>query len=109
MVTTVMTTVQSLTIHCARCLDHKFDPISQKEYYGLQAVFAGVDRANRALDADPAVRAQRLALQRRKQELQSGPAVAARLLKDRAVAADVATWEHSLIKNAGWKVLDPLA
>lgn len=30
-----------LTIGCARCHDHKFDPITQRDYYGLQAVFAG--------------------------------------------------------------------
>ena len=45
MVSTVMGTFQSLTVHCARCHDHKFDPITQREYYSLQAVFAGVDRA----------------------------------------------------------------
>lgn len=27
-----------LTTHCARCHDHKFEPITQQEYYGLQAV-----------------------------------------------------------------------
>jgi hypothetical protein len=32
-----------LTVACARCHDHKFDPISQKDYYGLGAVFAGTD------------------------------------------------------------------
>ena len=48
MLTTVMATFTSTTVHCARCHDHKFDPIPQRDYYALQAVFAGVDRANRA-------------------------------------------------------------
>jgi mono/diheme cytochrome c family protein len=30
-----------LTLHCARCHDHKFDPISQRDYYRLSAIFAG--------------------------------------------------------------------
>ena len=47
MVMNTMSTFQSLTVHCARCHDHKFDPISQKDYYSLQAVFAGVDKADR--------------------------------------------------------------
>ena len=31
---------QGLTIGCARCHDHKFDAITQKDYYGLYSVFA---------------------------------------------------------------------
>jgi hypothetical protein len=30
-----------LTVGCARCHDHKFDPISQQDYFGLQVIFAG--------------------------------------------------------------------
>jgi hypothetical protein len=34
----VINCLLGLTIQCARCHDHKFEPISQKEYYGLQAI-----------------------------------------------------------------------
>jgi hypothetical protein len=33
-----------LTFGCARCHDHKYDPITQKDYFALQAVFAASDR-----------------------------------------------------------------
>ena len=33
-----------LTLGCARCHDHKFDPITQKDYYAMQAVFGASDR-----------------------------------------------------------------
>jgi mono/diheme cytochrome c family protein len=32
-----------LTVGCARCHDHKYDPVSQKDYFGLQAIFAESD------------------------------------------------------------------
>ena len=66
MVTTVMSTFQGLTVHCARCHNHKFDPIPQRGYYALQAVFAGVDRADRPYDADVATHARRRDLLARK-------------------------------------------
>jgi hypothetical protein len=52
MVATVMNTFTSLTVQCARCHDHKFDPITQEDYYSLQAVFAAVDRADRPYKID---------------------------------------------------------
>jgi mono/diheme cytochrome c family protein len=35
-------TLLGVTVGCARCHNHKFDPISQKDYYRLQAFFAAV-------------------------------------------------------------------
>ena len=38
-----------LTIGCARCHDHKFDPLSQRDYYAMQAIFAGLSYGDRRL------------------------------------------------------------
>ncbi|MBM3793556.1 MAG: DUF1549 domain-containing protein [Acidobacteria bacterium] len=38
----VSQTFLGLTVNCARCHNHKFDPIPQTDYYRLKAVFAGV-------------------------------------------------------------------
>ena len=42
----VASSLLGLTIQCARCHDHKYEPLSQKDYYGLQAFFAGGLRPN---------------------------------------------------------------
>ena len=67
MVANTMNTFTSMTVHCAQCHDHKFDPISAEDYYSLQTVFAALDRADRSYDMDPAVAQKRLALSARKQ------------------------------------------
>lgn len=54
MVSSVAATFLSVTLHCARCHEHKFDPISQRDYYSMQAVFAGVVRGEREYDDDAA-------------------------------------------------------
>ncbi|MBI2949596.1 MAG: DUF1553 domain-containing protein [Verrucomicrobia bacterium] len=48
-VNTASATFLGLTVGCARCHDHKFDPISQTDYYAMQAVFAGVQHGERTL------------------------------------------------------------
>lgn len=49
MVTQVMTAAVGVTVNCARCHDHKLDPVSQEEYYRLWSVFAGVRREDRVV------------------------------------------------------------
>ena len=60
---TVSASLLGVTMACARCHNHKFDPIPQKDYYALAAVFQGLeyghrpwrnmpDAANRAARAD---------------------------------------------------------
>ncbi|MFN7927696.1 MAG: PSD1 and planctomycete cytochrome C domain-containing protein [Blastocatellia bacterium] len=47
MVANTIGTFTSVTVHCAQCHNHKFDPITQEDYYSLQAVFAALDRADK--------------------------------------------------------------
>ncbi len=47
MVANTIGTFTSVTVHCAQCHNHKFDPIPQEDYYALQSVFAAVDRADK--------------------------------------------------------------
>jgi hypothetical protein len=64
MVTTVSATFLGLTVNCARCHDHKFDPIPTKDYYRLTAVFSGAGFGERDIAT---------ADERRAYEAQAGP------------------------------------
>ena len=108
MVATTMSTFTSMTVHCARCHDHKFEPISQKDYYSLQAVFAGVERANRAYDPDPLVNHRRQEL---KQDLANisrrDPTLLAKL-HEPAFQEKLAAWEEKIShETVEWHALTP--
>ncbi len=47
MLTQVMAAACGVTINCARCHDHKLDPIPQRDYTALAALLSGVTRGNR--------------------------------------------------------------
>ncbi len=55
MVTQTMAAFVSTTANCARCHAHKSDPVSQEDYYSLQAVFAGVGKGDVEFEPDPAL------------------------------------------------------
>lgn len=59
MVTQTMAAFVSTTANCARCHTHKFDPITQEDYYALQAVFAGVGKGDIEYDSSVKVMNQR--------------------------------------------------
>jgi hypothetical protein len=48
-----------LSVSCARCHDHKFDPVSAREYYGMQAFVAGVEYADREIRSPEALETKR--------------------------------------------------
>ena len=51
-VDTVSQSLLGLTVACARCHDHKFDPITSRDYYALAGVFASTKMVNRSEDGE---------------------------------------------------------
>ncbi len=49
MVTTTSATFLGLTVNCARCHDHKFDPIPTRDYYRMAAAFSGAGFGERVV------------------------------------------------------------
>ncbi len=67
---------QGLTTSCARCHDHKFDPISQRDYYALYGVFASSRPTQLTIDSPERLRVHREELERLKVEIRAGLAEA---------------------------------
>ncbi len=71
MVANTIGTFCSVTVHCAQCHNHKFDPITQEDYYSLQAVFAALDRTDRKYYRDDALNVRFQKLQREQRAAES--------------------------------------
>lgn len=69
---TTMAATLGITVNCARCHNHKFDPVSQADYYSMAALLGGIQREDRPIESadEQAKRQQRTeALQTRLTEL----------------------------------------
>ncbi|MCX7418108.1 MAG: DUF1549 and DUF1553 domain-containing protein [Planctomycetia bacterium] len=109
MVTTVMSSFVSATVHCARCHDHFFDPIKQADYYALQAVFAGVDKADRPYESDQPTARRRQSLQTELAQLIGLKGKADPLLLTPEMQQLAAAWEAKQISTPLlWQVLEPV-
>jgi hypothetical protein len=105
-----------LTVGCARCHDHKYDPIKSRDFYSIYAFFNNVDEVGNGGPSDgrgnykpflrlpsPELEAQ---LARKDEELTL--AQAKRDALDRELAAGVAEWEqNALTYQPKWEVLTP--
>ncbi len=100
---TVGQTFLGLTVNCARCHDHKFDPIRQSEYYQISAALAGVhagDRPYQTRETERQLQAARQEQAQAKQEIKNllGP-VRRQILAERkqdpqlkAIPQPIARW-----------------
>ncbi len=104
-----------MTVGCARCHNHKYDPISQREFYQLFAYFNNIPEDGRASNFGnsppwmPApTREQQAQMEQLQQELKTTESQLIKLTKDNATAQQA--WEKSLSReaNAHWFPTDNL-
>jgi hypothetical protein len=104
-VETTATVWLGLTIGCARCHDHKFDPITQREFYQLYAFFNNVPERGKAIklgNSPPYIKSPTPQQAEQLRTLDARLAAAERhfLALEPAIAAAQAEWERSVVGTA---------
>src|SRR5690606_31633722 len=105
-VNTTASVFLGLTMGCAQCHTHKYDPITQREYYGMYSFF------NRAIEKDiPApVPGEMEAYKQQKSRFDAELARLKKAIADKRPELEqrLPDWEASLdLPEYGWQVLDP--
>ncbi|MBX9681955.1 MAG: DUF1553 domain-containing protein [Gemmataceae bacterium] len=99
---TTATVFLGLSMQCARCHDHKFDPLTMKDYYGFYAFFNNIEDQtvgyNNGAAARPYIKAPTQAQQAELEKADRDiAALSAKLLaRESSLDSDVAAWEKSL-------------
>jgi hypothetical protein len=105
MLQTMSTAMLGLTMGCARCHDHKFDPIPQRDYYRLLATFTTTVRSEVDLNLDPAGYAKAKAAFDKEHE----PFAAALKKFEDQLPTRLAAWEKAdnRLEQVPWIILEP--
>ena len=106
MATQVFTSTQAVTLNCARCHDHKLDPISQEEYFRVSAVFAGNRRDDRTI-SEAGLKAYEKEKRRLTKELDDAQFELAQSLGDGLDLADIVGGGNGTGNGAKGHGLDP--
>jgi mono/diheme cytochrome c family protein len=112
-VNTIGSIYLGLTIGCAQCHQHKFDPITQQDFYQLYALFNNCTDNNDANGSGPIIEVPSEFQVKRRAELQQHIAVAEKPLQehDSRFVAGLPGWEKQLAElgEVSWESLDPAA
>ena len=107
---TMSTAFMGITMECARCHDHKYDPVSQKDYFQLFAFFNGINERGQINYFDlapmPHMRVQDPALEARIEKLnqltEEASQIYAGTLED-ASGASFASWQSTDLQSIDWE------
>jgi hypothetical protein len=107
-VNTTLTTWMGVSVACAQCHNHKYDPISQKEYFGLFAILNNTADADRS-DESPVHSFFSDAQKKQRAAWEAEVAVIEKKFKESAprLAVSRTAWEKSLNLNPKWAAALP--
>jgi hypothetical protein len=98
-------TFLGLTVGCAKCHDHKFDPIPTSDYYSLQGVFKSSEPQEYPLEPDDVVAAYKKVQQQIKDKEE---AIAGFVQKQRELLTEILLGQSSQYMVAAWGVIKGL-